>query len=315
MSDGVQLMLTSGWLAFGTALGGCAPDRDVVATERARTATGGVGSSDGAGPSAGGSAASAGSAGMPANAGAPSTPCTRLAADPAAALALYDFEDAAGASEVRDSVEQRPASINGSVGSVMAGPDGCGSALAFGNNERYLLLADDPAWTLPQGSIDAWFWVPANFDAALGIISRDQYGNQVGHFSVFLLPDRTILARLQQSAPGVTPEQLALGCSAEPLPPAAWAHFGFNFGPNGTSLYVNGKLASRSGVPGLALGNVMCGASVASASIPDLPLPWVVGASIYASQDVPSSRELPFLNGGIDNLRISAVERDFTSAF
>jgi hypothetical protein len=82
------------------------------------------------------------------------------------------------------------------------------------------------------------------------------------------------------------------------------------FGPNGTSLYVNGQLANRT-----ALGDVMCGASLANAQIPDLALPWVVGASIYASQDVPNTRELPFLNGAIDNLRISGVERDFSSAF
>ncbi len=230
-------------------------------------------------------------------------------------MAFYDFETASGARQVLDAVEQRPASINGSVGAVVAGPSGCGSALAFGNGERYLLIADDPAWTLPQGSVDAWLWVPATLDAALGILSRDQFGNQVGHFSVFLLPDRTILARLQQSGPGVTPEQLALACSASPLPASSWAHFGFNFGPNGTSLYVNGKLATRTGAPGLALGDVMCGASVASAQIPDLALPWVVGASIYASQDVPNARQLPFLNGAIDNLRISGVERDFSNAF
>ncbi len=44
-------------------------------------------------------------------------------------------------------------------------------------------------------------------------------------------------------------------------------------------------------------------------------LPWVVGASGYASQDVPNARELPFLKGAIDKLRISGVERDFASAF
>ncbi len=313
MTDGGQRLLSSALLVLATAFAGCAPERDVVATERAQTATGG-GAGAGVTAAAGGSAGAAGSAAS-GGAGGPSTACTKLMADPAAALALFDFEDASGASQVLDLLEQRPASINGGIGSVVAGPDGCGNALAFGNSERYLLLADDPVWTLPQGSIDAWFWVPATIDAALGILSRDQFGSQVGHFSVFLLPDHTVLARLQQSGLNVAPEQLAMGCSTEALPSGAWAHFGFNFGPDGTSLYVNGKLATGTGTPGLALGDVMCGAKLASAQIPDLPLPWVLGASIYASQDVPNARELPFLNGAIDNFRISNVERDFASAF
>lgn len=287
------------------ALAGCAPGRDVVAIERTQAVggTGGGGVDSGAGGLAGD--------------GTPGTTssCARLAADPAPALAFYDFEQASGASELFDAVQRRPASINGTVGSVMPGPDGCGNALAFGNDERYLLIADDPAWTLPEGSVDAWFWVPATIDAALGVISRDQYGSGDGHFSVFLLPDHTVLGRLQQSELDEVPERLALGCSTEPLPAESWAHFGFNFGPDGASLYVNGELATRTGTPGLPLGDVMCGAGVPSAQISDLNLPWVVGASVYASQDVPNARELPFVNGAIDNLRISAVTRDFASAF
>ncbi len=280
-------------------LSACAPERDVVATEVALGAgAGGQGGTSGAG---GAAAAS---------------PCTKLAADPAPAVAWFDFEEAMGQAVVTDRIAQRPASVVGTPASDVRGPEGCGRALGFGNSERYLRLDDDAAWNLTRGSIDAWFWVPAVVGDVMGIISRDQYGDQVGHFSVFLLADRTVMARLQQSstmAPAIP--LLTLACSSEPLPTASWAHFGFNFGPEGAALYVNGKLAARTGTPGLDIGMVACGATAPDPHIPELALPWVIGASIYASMDPPNVRQFPFVNGAIDDLRISAVERDFASAF
>jgi hypothetical protein len=245
----------------------------------------------------------------------PAGPCPVLAGDPAPALAWFDFEDAVGKAQVFDVVAQRPASVVGTPATALGGPAGCGAALGFGNDERWLRLDDDPAWNLTRGSIDAWFWVPPQMSGVMGIISRDQYGDHVGHFSVFLLADRTVMARLQQSDVGAPAPVLTLGCSSEPLPASSWAHFGFNFGPTGAALYVNGKLAMRTGTPGLDVGMVMCGATAENPQIPELTLPWVIGASIYASMDPPNVRQLPFLNGAIDNLRISAVERDFAAAF
>ncbi len=288
-------------------LGSCAPERDVVATEVAMTAGGSGG--------AGGGAGAAGAGGSSGEQTTPKGPCEKLLEDPAAALSLFDFEGADGMSQVPDAAAARKLDVVGTPAAVVLGPEGCGSALSFGSGERHLLLADDPAWTLTQGSIDAWFWVPASVPETLGLISRDQYGDQIGHFSVFLLKDRTVLARLQQSDTTAPAPVLFMGCSAAALPPSSWAHFGFNFGPAGAELFVNGALAMRTGMPGLALGAVACGASAPSPTIPDLPLPWVVGASIYASMDPPNVREFPFLGGAIDNLRISAVQRDFAAAF
>jgi hypothetical protein len=275
-------------------LSACAPERDVVATEV--NPGGGSGGQGGSG-------------------GAEAGPCATLAADPGLAVAWFDFEDAMGQTQVTDRVAQRPASVVGTPAMDVAGPAGCGRALGFGNGERYLRLDDDAVWNLPQGSIDAWFWVPAVIDDVMGIISRDEYGDHVGHFSVFLLEDATVMARLQQSDALAPAPLVTLGCSAEPLPTASWAHFGFNFGPDGAALYINGKLAMRSGTPGLQVGMVVCGATAPDPHIPDLALPWVIGASIYASMDPPNVRQFPFLNGAIDNLRISAVERAFQDAF
>jgi hypothetical protein len=279
-----------------SVLSACAPERDVVATELGSAgATGGQGGSGG----------TAGETG----------PCATLAADRGPAVAWFDFEDAMGNAVIIDRIAQRPASVVGTLAVDVAGPAGCGRALAFGNNERYLQLDDDAVWNLPRGSIDAWLWVPAMIPNVMGIISRDEYGDHVGHFSVFLLEDATVMARLQQSDIGAPAAQLTLACSTEPLPPSSWAHFGFNFGPAGAALYVNGKLAMRTGTPGLDVGMVTCGQTAADPHIPDLTLPWIIGASIYASMDPPNARQFPFLNGAIDNLRISAVERNFQGAF
>jgi len=272
-------------MVLGTLLvaSACAPERDVVATEVAADST------------------------------AP-TLCQKTLRDVSTPLALWDFE-AEGVSIFADSVRGRDAQVVGAAAERVLGPDGCGSALAFGNDERYLLIEDADDWTLQQGSVDAWFWVPAAIEAPLGLVSRDQYGDSVGHFSVWLMPGSTVLARLQQSDAAALREVLSLYCSAQPLPAESWAHIGFNFGAAGAALYVNGQLAAATGAPGLALGDVMCGDRVQSASLPDLPLPWVVGSSTYASRNIPADRQHPYRSGAVDNFRISSVERDFRALF
>lgn len=246
----------------------------------------------------------------------PETACQALLASAEGTLALFDFEGAEGMTEIPARFAALSATVQGAPAATVTGPDGCGSALSFGNQQRFLIVPNAPLWTLNEGSIDGWFWIPERILAPLGIVSRDQYGIEApGHFSLWLRPERTVVARLQQGIAAPDEELMHLACSESPLRAGSWAHFGFNFSAEGAALYVNGQLAAGEGAPGIAIGDVTCGQRTESALLGDLALPWILGASVFASMNVPDERQLPYIDGAIDNFRISRVTRDFAAPF
>ncbi len=275
---------------------GCQRDDDLIAA-LSPTALGGA-------AQAGNSSAGFGSGGSGGDAGVAS-PCALPLAD-AAALARYDFEDPDGAITLVDAHGLQDARLEGGTFTSVPGPDGCGRAISFATAGVFASIPNLPAWDLNEGSVDFWFRVPDVVDSAYGVLGRDRIGTDLpGHLSIWLTPDRSVTARLQ----GAT--QLATICSEETLPLGQWVHLGFNFGAAGSELWVDRKLATRTGDPRIETIVPECG-GITPDGIAGNQQPWVLGFDTSRSGDVLEGLLQHFDGGALDALQISAVRRDFS---
>ena len=273
--------------ALGLAALGCTTSDDLIATLKA---TGGQTTEPGG----------AGAGGAP---GGEVSPCA-LKSGEVVALSRFDFEDAEGALTLHDAQGLADAQVMDGAFSPEPGPEGCGSALGFGSAGLFAQIGNLPNWDLDAGSVDFWFRVP-NLAGTYGILGRDHVGTDLpGHFSVWLTPDSTVTLRLQ----GATAH--ATHCTDVALPPGHWAHVGFNFGPPGSELYVDGKLAARSGDSRVETVVPECGGST-NDGIAGNEQPWVLGFDTSRSGDMLDGLLQHFSAGAIDALQISAVRRDF----
>jgi hypothetical protein len=125
------------------------------------------------------------------------------------------------------------------------------------------------------------------------------------HLSVWLTPDRTVTVRLQ----GAT--QLATMCSEDALALGQWVHVGFNFGAAGSELWVDHKLATRTGDPRIETVVPECGGTTPD-GIAGNEQPWVLGFDTSRSGDVLDGLLQHFDGGALDALQISPVRRDFS---
>lgn len=231
------------------------------------------------------------------------SPCA-LAAGATPALSRYDFEDAEGATTLRDSRGLADAQVTGGAFASTPGPAGCGNALFFGANGLYAVIPNLPEWDLDEGSIDFWFRVP-NATGTYGILGRDHQGTDLpGHFSVWLTAERTVTLRLQGAG------AVATVCSAEPLAVGEWVNVGVNFGPLGSELWVDRKLALRTGDPRVETVVPECGGTTYD-GIAGNEQPWVLGFDTSRSGDMLDGLLQHFDEGAIDALQISAERRNF----
>lgn len=222
------------------------------------------------------------------------------------ALARYDFEDDSDRVYVRDSLGNHDGVVHSATAVQTDGPDGCGRAFSFEQDQRFIVLPDSPAWGIAEGSIEFWLRVPDEpmLDHA-GIISRDTFLQETsGQFSIWLTTERRIEVRLQDAGGA---EDNGMRCSVDPLPAGRWAHVLFNFGPDGLELWINGAISHRSGEPAMEV-QARCDSNI-EIGLEDNGLDWIVGASSYLSQDAPSDLSHHFVGGAIDALRISAERR------
>jgi len=270
----------------------CSQSDDLIASYRGSSAAGASGGTGQAGEGAGG-------AGAP-----PCVPDDPVAVD---AIAQYRFEDDPGSVEIADSAGALSAAVTGGPSAFVPGPDGCGSAFFFGDGTTQIVVPDSPLWDLDSGSIAFWFRVPDAPLGPYGLLSRDQNGtDQPGHHAYWLAADGTVVTRLQAEPMHAT------RCSAEPLGAGQWVHVGFNFGPPGTELFVDGRLASRLGAPGVPTIVPDCGADTPG-GIAGNDLPWRLGYDSTRADASGAGVLYHFSNGAIDELVISRTRRNFAA--
>jgi hypothetical protein len=227
-------------------------------------------------------------------------------------VAFYRFESDAGRAFVIDDARSADGAVHGGTAALVPGPEGCGQAFDFGaNGERFIVLPENSAWHLQAGAIDFWLKAPPLMDVAMGLVSRDEFESYRDNLSLWIEPGGSIIARMQHlNEDGTTHE--AIHCSVLQLSADTWVHVGFNFGPEGNALFVNGDAGERDGSSTIfGLTNQPCGSSNPS-GLSGNDLPWVVGRSAYRSLTPLEGLEQPLLGGAIDNLRISRIRRDFT---
>ena len=274
-------------LTASLCLLGCERPDDVIATVKA---TGGQMIDQGG----------AGQGGMPP---VEMSPCA-LPDGETAALARYDFEDAAGSVTLHDAHALADAQVMGGSFAPVPGPQGCGNALGFGTEGLFAEIPNLPAWDLDTGSVDFWFRVP-DVAGTYGILGRDHVGTDTpGHLSFWVTPDSTVTARLQ----GATVH--ATHCTEAALAAGRWVHVGFNFGPPGSELYVDGQLAARTGDSRVETVIPECGGSTTE-GLSGNEQPWVLGFDTSRSGDMLDGLVSHFSGGAVDALQISAVRRNF----
>jgi hypothetical protein len=234
------------------------------------------------------------------------TSCVDPTGTPEETVALYEFENDPPGFVIRDTAGHQDGVVLNGTSELGAGPTGCGRAFELGTDTRYITLPDFPGWDLRAGSIDFWFRVPGTFSGALGILSRDMLGTDTpGYISFWLAPDRTVVARLQ------APEGSSTRCSATALANGAWAKVGFNFGPEGTELSVNGELAARTGDSGVPTVVPLCNTDT-TGGIFGNDLPWALGFDSARATGPLQGLDLHFSGGAIDAFRVSNVRRKFS---
>jgi hypothetical protein len=216
-------------------------------------------------------------------------------------VALYDFENVVGTT-VPDRTGRHTGELRGAA-VLEPGPAACGSALQI-RNDSYVYIAPDPAWQLSEGSVDFWVKLPNPLPGTtMAIISRDAHFTTGGDFTVYVAADGTIAARLQRG------QATAVRCSTQPVPPGKWTKVGFNFGPQGTALYVDG--AQGAGTKFLDFIMAPCGTD-ATGGLTGNDYEFVIGASLDRADAASVEGLTFFLNGGaVDDVRISSVRRAF----
>jgi len=231
--------------------------------------------------------------------------CIEPSGTPSETVALYEFEDDPPGYVIRDTTGHQDGVVLNGSSAFGAGPSGCGRAFEFGTDTRYITLPDFPGWDLRAGSVDFWFRVPDQITESVGILSRDMLGTDTpGHISFWLAPDRTVVARLQ------APEGNSTRCSASALGTGTWAKVGFNFGHEGTELYVNGELAVRMGDSGVPTVVPTCGVDTTGGTFGN-DLPWALGFDSARASSPLQGLLLHFSGGALDAFRVSNVRRAF----
>lgn len=223
-------------------------------------------------------------------------------------VALWSFES--GLPQLIDVADGHTGMGHGAIAAVM-GPEGCGQALrlnASASMPSYGQVPDSPDWDLASGSIDLWLehGPPETTGAERAILSRDAFGTATeGHFTLVLLGDGTIVARLQRGGTDYA------ACS-EPVAPRTWVHVGVAFGAPELELFIDGVKATRDDtIDTPFIADIVCGRT-ATGGLDGNDLPWVFGATAWSSTggtDPPSAYLAP---AAIDHVRISRVRRDFS---
>lgn len=223
-------------------------------------------------------------------------------------VALYTFDEASGEAVVRDVVSGHDGAAQMGLVTTIAGPEGCGEALAFRDDGFYIVLPDSDDWDLTEGALDFWLRAPEP-TAPMGVLSRDlNEREQAGHVSIFLNDTGRLIARMQGADEDTVGD--SVHCSSQPLTPNRWTHVGFNFGEPGTELWIDGMLSTFEGSTDLDI-NSACG-RVSSVSLAGNDLPWVLGVSAYRSSTPLQMLTLPMAGGALDHFRVSSVRRDFS---
>lgn len=224
-------------------------------------------------------------------------------------VALYTFDDDEGGVALTDATGMHHGTLVDGTVSVVPGPEGCGSALAFPEDgNAYAEIPQDPDFLLEQGAVDFWMRPMSTTPQAIqGVVGRDASGRtDPGHLSVWFAPDRTLVARLQNE------DGEAVRCSNEPLELDQWVHVAVNFGAEGFDLLVDGVRATRT--QPIVLDPTMdeeiaCGGG-SLLGIAGNDNPWVLGASSHHSMEGTGDPVDSFFRGGaIDHLRISSIRR------
>jgi hypothetical protein len=183
-------------------------------------------------------------------------------------VALFSFDDGAGPTFADETGAHQAEVVSGSV-SIVAGPDGCGNAVAFpaAGEEAVIVVPDSPAFQLAAGSVD--LWVRAGSVAGRqGLASRDADGASLpGHFKIDL-EEGYVVVRLQQDNASY------FLCSDAPLLAGSWVHIGVNFGPPGAELWVDGVRATRDE----PVEQIPCG-DLLTTGIDGNQNPWSLGAA------------------------------------
>jgi hypothetical protein len=228
-------------------------------------------------------------------------------------IALYTFDQDEGSAQLADSAGNHSAALQLGVVTTVDGPDDCDRAFSFdAGGDPYIVIDDSPDWDLEVGSIDLWFWLPAQLTDHVGVFSRDvRERDEPGHISLFVDIEGHAQVRVQPEDDSSENLNDAVSCSVAPLPRERWVHLGVNFGSPAVELYVDGLLARGEGAHALS-DEWFCGQS-GGFGIAGNDLPWVVGRSTYRSSGALETPELPASGCAIDHLRISSERRDFAS--
>jgi hypothetical protein len=217
-------------------------------------------------------------------------------------IALYDFENVVGTA-VPDRTGRHTGELRGGSAVLEPGPGGCGSGLQIRNN-LYVYVAPDAAWQLGEGSVDFWVKLPSTLPGTtMAVISRDAHFTTNGDFTVYVTSDGMIVGRLQR------PEATAVRCSTRLAQPGKWTRVGFNFGAQGTALYVDGELGTGTRYLDFITGP--CDTDVVG-GLTGNDYEFVVGASLDRADDASTSGLTFFLAGGaVDDVRISNIRRTY----
>lgn len=209
----------------------------------------------------------------------------------------------------------------------LPGPDGCGEALGI-TPEFAGRVADATAFDLVSGSVDFWVFfaelpVVKALDETTPLLSRDSAGAVNEHLTFFV---SEVDFPAQGRSPGhVIVRHQSMGnaaavCSEQPLPEQTWVHVGYNFGPAGMELFIDGvpqAVEAQPIVPGGGIptcdGVSNNGSNTSFAGGLEADLPWYVGASAINSNKLNQLPTSHMNTGALDEIRISDVRRDFSA--
>ena len=231
----------------------------------------------------------------------------------ATTVALYTFDADGGGMSITDATGSHHGTFVGGMAEVIPGPEGCDDALVFSDaSDVYVEIPHSPDFDLDSGSIELWVrphTVPEN--TIHGVIGRDALDTMFpGHVSLWFLPDRRLVARLQN------PDGEAHRCSNEPIEIDQWSHVGINFGPEGFELWVDGVRTTFTGVltidpDPMNTRTITCGGGTVG-GIAGNENPWVFGASSGGSMEGAATPATSFFRGGaIDHVRVAEDRREF----
>lgn len=216
------------------------------------------------------------------------------------------------------------ATYSGMPGTV-AGPVGCGDALGVGPGLAGV-VEDAPAFDLALGSIDFWVRAPAT-DETIPLLSRDASEAESEHLTFFLSGVETEQGTAAWGHLVVRHQSMSTAaalCSEDALPVDDWVHVAYNFGPPHMELYIDGVLQESDDTPVVPGGGIpACDGitndpEVAGDPVPfvggmQTSLPWFIAATAQGSNKVPPEPSAHMGGGALDEIRISAVRRNFAA--